>query len=124
MTRATSFNACKETVDSGQRLTIRQGKALLDYAAMQSDRAERHAMHASQRAIDVEVLKEDYARLVEQWNGLVTALDLVLGIKVYSNELDEDKQPLWTVERDGKVLSTGHRTIALAYDWVLKERGI
>lgn len=122
MIRATSFNACKEAVESGQRLTRWQGKALLDYAIMQSARAEAHALHASQLAIDVDVLKEDYQRLVEQWNSLVTALDLVLGVRVHSKDLDEDKEPLWTVEQDGKVLSSGHRTIALAYHWLLKER--
>jgi hypothetical protein len=122
MSRGTSFNACKEAIESGQRLTRWQDQALLDYAIMQSDRADSHQKRAETLAIDVEVLKEDYQRLVEQWNSLVTALDLALGVRIYSNEVDEDKQPLWTVERDGKVLSRGHRTIALAYHWVVKAR--
>jgi L-rhamnose mutarotase len=122
MSRTTSFNACKETVDSGQRLTVRQGKALLDYAIMQSDRAERHHRRADTLAIDVEVLKEDYQRFVEQWNELVHLLDEALGIRIYSNEFDDDKNSLWTVERDGKVVSKGHATIAQAYASVLKER--
>lgn len=46
MIRKTSFNAIKEAVESGQRLTIQQGKALLDYAIMQSERGERLRAYA------------------------------------------------------------------------------
>lgn len=122
MNRGTSFNAIKEAATSEQRLTRPQCKALLDYALMQSERAERLALQIDALTRDVAIAKEDYERLSQDWNSLVRMLDETLAIRMYCSELDSEKQPLWTIEKDGQVISKGHRSIMLAYASVLTSR--
>lgn len=126
MSHSTTYIAIQATIEAGERLTKAQGRSLLDYARMQSERAEKFAQSNArlqqikdEMALDLEVEMERHGKLIAEWNELGHMLDEVLGTKVYCNELDGNIA-LWTVEYQGKT-SRGHRSVADAYRAALSE---
>jgi hypothetical protein len=76
----------------------------------------RETQRALQEAqIDLDIEKEQYNRLSTDWNALISMLERVLGVKVYSDG------HVWIAEYDGKK-SGEYQAIAEAFEAALISR--
>lgn len=72
--RGLSFSAICDAIESGARLTRRQGVSLFNYALGQRERADRLAQHVADLALAAEINDQNYSRLATDWNTLCRML--------------------------------------------------
>jgi len=116
--------------EEGKGLTLRQSKTLLYMVQLLQEREAtlRSELRDSLKLVveakqDQADEKQQWARLVEEWNALTDGLSMLFSLEVYSNTLDADKRSLWTVAYPGGKL-TGYATKAEAFLAGIQERAI
>lgn len=107
--------------EEGKGLTLRQSKTLLYMLQLLQERetALRGELRESLKLVveakqDQADEKQQWARLVAEWNALTDGLSALFHLEVYSNALDAEKRSLWTVEYPGGKLA-GFATMAEAF---------
>lgn len=122
MSRGTSYNAIREAIAAGERLTRAQGKALLAYAQTYEQRGLACRSQADGYATTIRDMQgridddtERLLKLIDDWDALMSMLARELDCNVYGGPGGS-----WVAEYDDRC--TQHKSIAEAFAAMIRAR--